>query len=86
MFNENFDILLLTTIIALLFVIFIVATIKEMAEARKKPFKGGKEKSIRAVMIENIGKIFTDENIEPKEKQKLMELMKKSMGDIETED
>ncbi len=86
MLAENIDILVLTTIIVLLFLIFIIATFKEMAEAGKKPFKGGKEKSIRAVMIENIGKIFTDESIEPMEKQKLMDLMKKNMAELDEEE
>ena len=34
-------------------------------------------------MIEFIGKIFTDESIETTEKEKLIELMKKSLKDLE---
>lgn len=83
MINENLDIIILTVIIALLFIIFILATVKEFAESTKKPFQGGKERGIRADLIEFVGRIFTDKSIEPSEKKELLSLMRKKLKDIE---
>lgn len=81
--NENLDIIILTIIIALLFIIFILATLKEFAESVKKPFKGGKERGVRADLIEFVGKLFTDKSIEPDEKKELISLMRKQLKDID---
>jgi len=86
MIAENIDIIILTTIISMLTIVFLIATFKEFKEIGNKPFKGGKDKSIRAIMIESIGKIFTDDSIEPNEKKKIMELMKKNMKDLDQEE
>lgn len=80
---ENLDIIILTIIVSVLFLVFIIATYQEMGAAKLEKKEFGKEKGPRAQMIEFIGKIFTDETIETTEKQKLMELMKKSLKDLE---
>ncbi len=80
---ENLDLIILTIIVSLLFLVFIIATYQEMSSAKLTKKEFGKEKGPRAQMIEFIGKIFTDESMEPTEKQKLMELMKKSLKDLE---
>lgn len=79
---ENLDIIILTTIVTLLFIVFIIATYRELATEKITKKEFGKEKGPRAVMIQFIGKIFTDESIEPTEKQKLMELLKKNLKDF----
>ena len=38
-------------------------------EDAKKPFEGGKERGPRADMMEFVGRIFSDERIEPNEKK-----------------
>lgn len=83
MISENLDIIILTTIIAILLLVFILATIKEFSESAKTPFKGGKEKGIRADLIELVGKLFTDENIEPDEKKELIKKIKEKFGSAE---
>ncbi len=83
MINENLDIIILTVIISLLFIIFILATVKEFAESIKKPFQGGKEKGIRADMINYIGSIFSDKSIEPSEKKELIDVMKKKLKELD---
>ncbi len=45
---ENLDLIILTTIVVILFMVFILATLKEMQEDSKKPFAGGKERGPRA--------------------------------------
>ena len=82
---ENLDIILLTTIVVILFLVFILATFKEIAEDAKNPYKGGKEGGPRADMMEFVGRIFSDDHIEPKEKKELLTLIKKRIDDIEVD-
>lgn len=82
---ENLDLIILTIIVSLLFLVFIIATYQEMSSTKLMKKEFGKEKGPRAQMIEFIGKIFTDESMETTEKQKLMELMKKSLKDLDKE-
>ena len=80
---ENLDIILLTTIVVILFLVFILATLKEIMEDAKNPYKGGKERGPRADMMEFVGRIFSDEHIEPNEKKELLNTLKKRIDDIE---
>jgi hypothetical protein len=83
---ENLDLIILTTIVVILFMVFILATFKEFMEDAKKPYKGGKERGPRADMIEFIGRIFSDESIEPREKKELLNIIKKKVDDIEIDE
>jgi hypothetical protein len=76
---ENLDLIILTVIVSILFLVFILATFKEFAEIAKTPFKGGKERGIRADMIEFAGKLFSDENIEPGKKKELLKKIKEKL-------
>ncbi len=82
---ENLDIILLTTVVVVLFLVFILATIKEINEDTKNGFKGGKETGPRADMMEFVGKFFSDDTIEPTQKKELLNIIKKKMGDMDDE-
>jgi hypothetical protein len=66
--------------------VFILATFKELLEDAKNPGKGGKERGPRADMMEFVGRIFSDDHIEPKEKKELLNIIKKRIDDIEVDD
>lgn len=83
---ENLDIIILTTVVVILFMVFILATFKEFMEDAKKPFQGGKERGPRANMMELVGKIFSDKSIEPGDKKELLNIIKKKIDDIEIDD
>jgi hypothetical protein len=83
---ENLDLIILTTIVVILFMVFILATFKEIMEDAKNPYKGGKERGPRADMMEFVGRIFSDERIEPREKKELLNIIKKKIDDIEVDD
>lgn len=83
---ENLDLIILTTIVVILFIVFILATFKEFMEDAKNPYKGGKERGPRADMMEFVGRIFSDDHIEPKEKKELLNIIKKRIDDIEVDD
>lgn len=83
---ENLDLIILTTIVVILFMVFILATFKEFMEDAKKPFKGGKERGPRADMIEFVGRIFSDERIESKDKKELLTIIKEKIDDMKMDD
>ena len=83
---ENLDLIILTTIVVILFMVFILATFKEFMEDAKKPFKGGRERGPRADMIEFVGRIFSDDRIESKEKKELLNIIKGKIDDLEVDD
>ena len=83
---ENLDLIILTTIVVILFMVFILATFKEIMEDTKKPYEGGKERGPRADMMEFVGRIFSDESIEPREKKELLNIIMKKIDDIEIND
>lgn len=83
---ENLDLIILTTIVVILFMVFIFATFREILEEAKKPFKGGKERGPRADMIEFVGRLFSDDRLEPQEKKELLTIIRKSIDDIVVEE
>lgn len=83
---ENLDLIILTTIVVILFMVFILATFKEFMEDAKKPFKGGKERGPRADMIEFVGSIFSDDRIEPRDKKELLNIIKKKIDALEVDE
>jgi len=86
MIAENLDIVILTVIVVLLFLVFILASIKEINEDLKKPFQGGKERGPRADMMEFVGKLFSSEKLEPVEKEQLLKILNKTITDTELAD
>ncbi len=83
---ENLDLIILTTVVVILFMVFIIATFKEIIEEAKKPFKGGEEGGPRAEMIKFVGKLFSDERMEPQEKKELLNIIKKSIDEIKVDE
>ena len=79
---ENLDIILLSTVVSVLFLVFIIATYREFAEMGKTPYKGSIEKGPRAEMMRYIGKIFSDDSIDPKQKEELIAIVKKSIDQL----
>lgn len=86
MISENLDILLLTVVVSLLFLVFILATIKEISEDAKKTSQGGKERGPRADMMEFVGKIFSSDKLEPVEKEQLLKIITKTVTDTDSGD
>jgi hypothetical protein len=81
---ENLDIILLTTVISVLFMVFLIATYREFSGMSKSEFKGSLEKGPRAEMVRFLGKIFTDENVEPDQKKELLNIIKKTFDEMES--
>ncbi len=73
---ENTDIIVLTAIIAVLFLVFIIATVREFAEVGREEFKGGREGGPPADLMRFIGSVFTDDRIDVKKKIKIVDAVK----------
>jgi hypothetical protein len=82
---ENLDLIILTTVVVILFLVFIIATFREIVEDAKNPHPGGKETGPRAEMMEFVGRIFSDDRIEPMQKRELLNIIRKKMADIVVE-
>jgi len=81
---ENLDIILLTTVVTVLFMVFIIATYREFSVMGNSEFKGGIEKGPRAEMVQFLQNVFTDETIEPDKKKELLHIIKKTFDEMET--
>ncbi|MBK7149902.1 MAG: hypothetical protein IPH78_14105 [Bacteroidetes bacterium] len=64
---ENLHIIVLSAIVSILFLVFILATYKEIQEMDQIPFDGNKEGGPRAELLNLIGHLI-DEKLERKEK------------------
>jgi hypothetical protein len=82
---ENLDIFILTSIVATLFVVFIIAMWRELNSVSKNPPDYSKEKGPRADMINFIGNIFDDKSIPKKEKKMIVKAMNRTIADMESD-
>jgi len=83
---ENSDIIILTGIVSVLFLVFIISTVREFSKSARLPFQGGKEGGPRAQLVEMVGKLFSDEKLEPADKQAMISIIRKNIADIESGD
>lgn len=85
---ENIDLIILTTIVAITFLIFIVTTIKEFIKMDNKPYIYKKESGFqRATLFNLLGNLFTEEEKEKKKKKKknIKKIIERTISDMENE-
>ncbi len=74
---ENYtDIIVLTSVVVVLFIVFIIASIREFNFMNTTTFVEKEETGPRAEMIKLIGKIFTDDRIESGKKATFLNAVK----------
>jgi len=83
---ENLDLIILTSVISVLFLVFILATYREFTIMGKNDFKGGKERGPRADFLYFIGKLFTDDRIDKKQRIQLLDIVKETIAKMETDE
>ena len=74
--ENNTDIIVLTSVLIVLFIVFIIATIREVNTISSTKFVEKEEGGPRAEMIRLIGKLFTDERIDTGKKITFMNAVK----------
>ena len=84
--ENNTDIIVLTSVIIVLFLVFIIATVREFNMVSKTNFVEKEEGGPRAEMLRFIGKLFTDERIDAGKKITFMNAVKTVMEDLEAEE
>ncbi|MEO7393998.1 MAG: hypothetical protein ABIU11_03600 [Chitinophagaceae bacterium] len=80
---ENYtDIIVLTSVIIVLFLVFIIATVRELNTISTTKFEEKEEGGPRAEMMRFIGKIFTDDSIDAGKKITFMNAVKPIIEDM----
>ena len=83
------DIILLTSIVVTLFVVFAIATYREMMHMSKTPYKYVKETGPRADMVNFVGRLFDNEvaskKLTFKQKDLVYKAMHRTMADMESD-
>jgi hypothetical protein len=81
---ENIDIIILTALVVVSFLIFIVTSIKEFTKMEDKPYKYEKASGFtRAVLFNVLSAFFDDEEIPEKSREKLKSTLKRTISDME---
>jgi len=80
--ENNTDIIVLTSIIIVLFLVFIIATVRELNTISTTKFVEKEEGGPRAEMMRFIGKLFTDDRIDAGKKITFMNAVKPIIEDL----
>ena len=84
--ENNTDIIVLTSIIIVLFIVFIIATVRELNHISTTPFVEKEEGGPRAEMLRFIGKLFTDDRIDAGKKITFLDAVKPIIEDLQREE
>lgn len=84
--ENNTDIIVLTSVIIVLFIVFIIATVREFNAMSASKFEEKVEGGPRAEMMRFIGKLFTDDRIAADKKIIFMNAVKNVIDDMKTDD
>ena len=82
---EKLDIIILTSVVAKLFAVFIVTMWRELNEVSKRPPDYSSERGPRADMINFVGSIFDDQSIPKREKKMIVKAMNRTISDMESD-
>lgn len=80
--ESNTDIIILTSVIIVLFIVFIIATIREFNTMSTTQFVEKEEGGPMGEMLRLIGKLFTDNRIDAGKKITFMNAVKPIMEDL----
>ena len=82
---ENLDVIILTSIIATAFAVFIVATYREFTHMANNPnhYQRRPDGGPRVALVNFMGRLFSDQKITKKEKKIIYRAMYRNMADME---
>jgi len=81
---ENLDIIILTTIVSTLFVVFGVLMYKELSSVDENTHKNSKDGGPRVYLMKMMGRLFDDE-IPVNERRVIYKAVKRTMADMESD-
>lgn len=82
---ENLDIYILTSIVATLFLTFVIGTYRILQNVDEDSHKYEKEGGPRVQMIKFVGRLFDDQSIPKKEKKIIYEAVRHTLADMESD-
>lgn len=85
---ENLDIIILTSVVATLFVVFFVATYKELSKAEKEGYipRGPNAKVYgREALFVLMARLFDDERVPKKDKKTIHKAIARTISDMESD-
>lgn len=82
---ENLDILILTSVVATLFAVFIITMWRELNAVSNRPPDYSTERGPRADMINFVGNLFDDKSIPKKEKKMIVKAINRTIADMESD-
>ena len=84
---ENTDIIVLTSVLVVLFIVFIIATVREFGEMGNTKYDPDKRESGPPTdFLRLAGKLFTEEHISVKKRIILIDAIKNALEEIEKTD
>ncbi len=84
--ENNTDIIVLTCVIIVLFIVFIIATVREFNAMSAADFIEKEEGGPRADLMRFIGKLFSDDRIDADKKMRFMNAVKTVIEDLKVEE
>jgi hypothetical protein len=84
---ENLDIILLTAVVAVAFIVFIVTTLKEFTKMETETYTDVKSKPSygRDALYDLLQKLFDDESIPKTDKKTVLKTIGRTMADMESD-
>lgn len=84
---QNLDIIILTSILSILFIVFAVVVFKEFKAVSKDGYKAEKENGPRANLIKFVGSLFDDKIVKMTPKQKIIfyKHVQRTISDMESD-
>lgn len=83
---ENLDIYILTSVVAVLFIVFFVGIYRAVKDVDAETYKStGKEGGPRAALFYLMAKLFEDETIPKKKKKTMYKVMIETIADMESD-
>ena len=81
---ENLDIIILTTVVSTLFIVFGVLMYQELSSVDENTYKTSKDGGPRVYLMKMMGRLFDDE-IPTKERKIIYKAVKRTMADMESD-
>jgi hypothetical protein len=82
---ENLDLIILSSVVSILFIVFIVGIYQAIKDADENDYKYAKEGGPRVWLFNTMAKLFEDERVTKKEKKVIYKAMYRTISDMESD-
>jgi hypothetical protein len=82
---ENLDIIILTTILSTLFVVFIILVYREFSNVDENSYKTAKDGGPRVYLMKLMERVFDNRSIPVEEKKTIYKAVKRTISDMESD-